>query len=80
MKGLRPDKNTGRRIKNRRLELGLSQRAVSTTTISYAYVSRVEAGQRVPSWSVLIQLGEKLERSALELGLGRRHDCPLCKR
>jgi transcriptional regulator with XRE-family HTH domain len=80
VKGLRPDKQTGRRLKARRLELGLSQRGLASKTVSYAYISRVEAGQRVPSWSALIDLAERLDTTALQLGLGREHDCPLCAR
>ncbi len=79
VKGLRPDKQTGRRLKARRLELGLSQRELASKTVSYAYISRVEAGQRVPSWSTLIDL-DRLDTTALQLGLGRGHDCPVCSR
>ena len=80
MKGLRPDKQTGRRLRARRLELGLSQRELASKTVSYAYISRVEAGQRVPSWSTLIDLADRLDTTALQLGLGRGHDCPVCSR
>jgi transcriptional regulator with XRE-family HTH domain len=62
------------------VELGLSQRELASKTVSYAYISRVEAGQRVPSWSALIDLADRLETTALELGLGPAHDCPVSSR
>jgi transcriptional regulator with XRE-family HTH domain len=80
MKGVRPDKRVGLRIKARRLELGLSQRELASQTVSYAYISRVEAGQRVPSWSALVDLADRLDTTALQLGLGRDHSCPVCAR
>jgi transcriptional regulator with XRE-family HTH domain len=81
MKGLRPDKRTGRRLRRRRLELGLSLRDLaSDTAVGYAYLSRVESGERVPSWSALIDVATELETTALQLGLGRAHNCPVCAR
>jgi transcriptional regulator with XRE-family HTH domain len=76
----RPDPKTGTRIARRRQELGLSQRDVATAHVSYAYISRIEAGTRTPSWATLIEIADKLETSALYLGAGREHDCPVCKR
>lgn len=71
----------GRRIRARRLELGLSQRDLSGPGATYAYVSRIESGQRVPSLSVLIELAERLDTTGLELLTGDAHaDCPLCGR
>jgi transcriptional regulator with XRE-family HTH domain len=40
--------SVGRRIRERRLELGLSQRELATDGLSNAYLSRIEAGQRTP--------------------------------
>jgi transcriptional regulator with XRE-family HTH domain len=76
----RPDRHVGSRIKRLRLEKGLSQRELSTPQVSYAYISRIEAGARTPSLSALIDLAEKLGVSALYLATGREHDCPFCGR
>ena len=47
---MKADRHTGKRIRERREQLGLSQRALDeATSYSYAYVSRVEAGARIPS-------------------------------
>ncbi len=74
-------KAVGRRIRERRVELGLSQRAISEPGISYAYISRVEAGARNPSIEALIALAEKLETTALTLLTGNgRGMCPVCGR
>jgi predicted transcriptional regulator len=39
-------RSIGDRIRERRRELGLSQRDLSQPGISYAYISRIESGQR----------------------------------
>jgi transcriptional regulator with XRE-family HTH domain len=71
-------KAVGRRIKERRVELGLSQRAISEPGTSYAYISRIEAGARNPSIEALIAIAEKLETTALALLTGNRHAaCPM---
>jgi hypothetical protein len=45
---MRADPHTGERIRQRREELGLSQRDLDeATSYSYAYVSRIESGARV---------------------------------
>lgn len=72
----------GERIRRRRRKLGLTQRQAATQRVSYAYISRIEAGQRTPSLSALIEIAEKLDVTALEL---LRHNasripCPLCQR
>jgi transcriptional regulator with XRE-family HTH domain len=77
---VRPDAQVGSRIRRRRRELGLSQRALSGRGISYAYISRVESGKRTPSLSALIALAERLETTALYLASGRRDRCPFCGR
>jgi transcriptional regulator with XRE-family HTH domain len=78
---VRADAQTGNRIRERRLVLGLSQRDLDdATSYSYAYVSRVEAGARTPSLSVLIEFGDVLDVSALWLATGRTQDCPFCGR
>lgn len=74
-------KAVGKRIQKRRVELGLSQRAISEPGISYAYISRIEAGARNPSIEALIALAEKLQTTALALLTGNRHGtCPVCGR
>jgi transcriptional regulator with XRE-family HTH domain len=60
---MRADDHTGERIRERRLALGLSQRDIdSATSFSYAYISRIEAGERTPSLSALIEFGDVLGR------------------
>jgi transcriptional regulator with XRE-family HTH domain len=50
----------GARLKRLRLERGLSQRDLSSPGISYAYISRIEAGARTPSVKALRQIAGKL--------------------
>ncbi|MDQ3065701.1 MAG: helix-turn-helix domain-containing protein [Actinomycetota bacterium] len=50
----------GRRLKEARIAAGLSQRGLAFTGCSAAYVSRLEAGDRVPSLQLLRKLAEKL--------------------
>jgi transcriptional regulator with XRE-family HTH domain len=50
----------GDRIRQRRLELGLSQRELASEGVSYAYISRLEANARRPSIRALRQLAPKL--------------------
>jgi transcriptional regulator with XRE-family HTH domain len=50
----------GARIRTRRQELGLSQRELSEPGVSFAYVSRIEAGKRDPSVKALRKLAPKL--------------------
>lgn len=52
--------SVGQRIKRLRLENGLSQRALSAPGISYAYISRIEAGTRQPSVKALRKIAGKL--------------------
>ena len=74
-------KAVGRRIRERRLELGLSQRSISEPGSSYAYISRIESGERSPSIEALIAIAEKLETTALALLTGDPHArCPVCGR
>ncbi len=66
----------GERLRSRRLQLGLSQRAISGSGISYAYISRIEAGARQPSVKALRMLAAKLDVSLewLETGEDRQAD------
>jgi transcriptional regulator with XRE-family HTH domain len=50
----------GERIRQRRVELGLSQRELASEGVSYAYVSRLEADTRRPTIRALRQLAPKL--------------------
>ncbi len=52
--------SVGARLKRIRLERGLSQRELSSPGVSYAYISRIEAGARVPSVKALRRLAGKL--------------------
>ena len=54
----------------RRQELGLSQRALADEGVSYAYISRIEAGARRPSVRALRVLAPKLGVSAHWLETG----------
>jgi transcriptional regulator with XRE-family HTH domain len=72
---------TGERIRRLRAEQGLSQRELAADGVSYAYVSRIEAGTRIPSAKALQSLAAKLGCTALYLATG--HDdgvCPFCGR
>src|SRR2546430_638674 len=68
----------GRRLRRLRLERRLSQRELSSPGVSYAYISRIEAGTRQPSVKALRMLARKLGVSAeyLETGseLGAQED------
>jgi transcriptional regulator with XRE-family HTH domain len=78
---MKKPKAVGKRIRARRLELGLSQRAISEPGTSYAYISRIEAGGRNPSIEALIAIADKLETTALALLTGEAHaPCPVCGR
>jgi transcriptional regulator with XRE-family HTH domain len=50
----------GQRLRRLRLARGISQRELATKGVSYAYISRIEAGARRPSVKALRQLAEKL--------------------
>jgi transcriptional regulator with XRE-family HTH domain len=53
----------GDRIRQRRLELGLSQRELASEGVTYAYISRLEANTRTPSIKALRKLALKLDVS-----------------
>jgi transcriptional regulator with XRE-family HTH domain len=75
----RPDVRAGERIRKQRLALGRSQREIASVRVGHAYVSRIEAGQRRPSWTALVEIAERLGTTALKLGLGDAKVCPVCK-
>ena len=71
----------GARIKRLREGAGLSQRDLAEPGVSYAYISRVEAGQRRPSEKALRKLAAKLGVTPLELETGNAGaPCPHCGR
>src|SRR5215218_8869759 len=61
----------GVRLKRLRLERGLSQRELSGPGVSYAYISRIEAGARTPSVKALRMLARKLGVTVEYLETGR---------
>src|SRR5213082_2970767 len=61
----------GARLKRLRLQRGLSQRDLSSPGVSYAYISRLEAGARSPSVKALRKLAQKLKVSVEYLETGR---------
>ncbi len=54
----------GRRLLEARLAAGLSQRALAFPGCSAAYISRLEAGERVPSLQLLRKLAQRLRADA----------------
>jgi tetratricopeptide (TPR) repeat protein len=61
----------GVRLKRLRLERSLSQRELSGPGVSYAYISRIEAGARTPSVKALRMLARKLGVGVEYLETGR---------
>src|SRR3954471_16823859 len=61
----------GVRLKRLRIQRGLSQRDLSSPGVSYAYISRIEAGARTPSVKALRKLSQKLGVSVEYLETGR---------
>ena len=55
--------SVGQRLRRLRLERGLSQRVLAGPGVSYAYISRIEAGARRPSVKALRLLARKLQVS-----------------
>jgi len=66
--------SVGERLRRLRLERGLSQRELSSPGVSYAYISRIEAGARRPSVKALRMLARKLGVSAEYLETGSEID------
>lgn len=63
--------SVGARLKRLRLQRGFSQRDLSSPGVSYAYISRIEAGARTPSVKALRKLSQKLGVSVEYLETGR---------
>ncbi len=55
-----------------RIEGGMSQRDLSSPGVSYAYISRIEAGARTPSVKALRLLAHKLGVTVEQLETGSR--------
>jgi transcriptional regulator with XRE-family HTH domain len=66
-----PKEGVGARLKRLRLDRGFSQRDLSSPGVSYAYISRIEAGARTPSVKALRKLSQKLGVSVEYLETGR---------
>src|SRR3954451_12614304 len=60
----------GRRLREAREAAGLTQRELSFDGCTAAYVSRIEAGARVPSLQILREFGKRLGVSADFLATG----------
>jgi tetratricopeptide (TPR) repeat protein len=60
----------GLRIRAARLRAGLSQRDLAFEGCTYAYISRLESGQRTPSMQLLQEFGKRLGLSASYLATG----------
>jgi tetratricopeptide (TPR) repeat protein len=68
----------GRRLKEARVAAGLSQRQLAFPGCSAAYISRLEAGQRVASLQLLRKIAAKLDADEefLATGIAREHSRP----
>jgi len=64
------EESIGQRLKRLRLERHLSQRELASPGVSYAYISRIEAGTRQPSVKALRRLATKLGVTAEYLETG----------
>jgi len=67
----RTTEGVGQRLKRLRVAQGFSQRDLSSPGVSYAYISRIEAGARTPSVKALRKLAQKLGVSVEYLETGR---------
>jgi len=67
----------GRRLKEARLAAGLSQRQLAFPGCSAAYISRLEAGQRVPSLQLLRKIAARLSADEDYLATGVARERPL---
>jgi tetratricopeptide (TPR) repeat protein len=63
-------KAVGRRLRDARERAGLSQRQLAFSGCSPAYISRIEAGDRIPSLQLLRELGRRLGVSEDYLATG----------
>jgi transcriptional regulator with XRE-family HTH domain len=70
MSELQTQETIGERLRRLRVERGFSQRALAARGVSYAYISRIELGDRVPSMKALRVLAAKLAVTAEYLETG----------
>ncbi|MGI9659286.1 MAG: helix-turn-helix domain-containing protein, partial [Gaiellaceae bacterium] len=63
-------REVGRRLKEAREAAGVSQRRLAFPGCSPAYISRIEAGERIPSLQILRELGSRLDVDAEYLATG----------
>jgi tetratricopeptide (TPR) repeat protein len=63
-------KDVGRRLKDARTKAGLSQRGLAFPGCTAAYISRLEAGARIPSLQMVNQLAARLDVSGAWLATG----------
>ncbi len=63
-------KRVGRRLKDARLTAGLSQRSLAIAGCTAAYISRIEAGERVPSLQLIHEFARRLRVSPQFLATG----------
>ena len=70
----------GPRLRELREAAGLSQRELATDGVSYAYISRLEHGDRTPSLQAVIALARRLDTTAerLVFGTDRPDRCVFC--
>ncbi len=64
----------GRRLREARERAGLSQRQLSFLGCSPAYISRIEAGDRIPSLQLLREMGRRLGVSEDYLATGKERN------
>src|SRR6187397_1684933 len=64
-------REVGRRLREARERAGLSQRQLSFPGCSPAYISRIEAGDRIPSLQLLREMGRRLGVSEDYLATGK---------
>jgi tetratricopeptide (TPR) repeat protein len=66
----------GERLRQAREQAGMTQRQVSFPGCTPAYISRIEAGARVPSYQILREIGRQIGVSAdyLATGASEAHD------
>ena len=63
-------KDVGRRLKDARTKAGLSQRQLAFPGCTAAYISRLEAGARIPSLQMVNQLAARLDVTGSWLATG----------